>query len=937
MTTVARIKKDGTLRLKNTINERLPSISDGLVSYYPFDSKAGAVDVINGTCTVQNVETGVNLLDCLNNGGWKNPLNWSSDANISWDETEQALKFDPAGDYTLEVYIPIDTTKHWFIEGTMKQGPSASGGMYLGTISYDINKNILPGHPGSYDYFGNVGTAVPTTWRTYNNDIAGGINGTGRTGESTDVGNYSIWHTGTKYARILLITNYNGQPGPTWLKGLKFYHIDADTSNTIITNDGIAIQESTTNLYSSNINSAMDWLNSGVAPTINNDERLLHKPIKDDNVKIRSFYSTGDVGGYHFGFLPGVTSVNTQYTLSIWYYQSKINNGVTPYARGEISNSNLGDLHWVENGSTNSSTWPTKKWIRLAATFTTNSTETSVYVSSYPGTYAKIAMCAPQLEQRWFQTEFVNNYKSDGILHIPISHVINNNTGSISFNFYKNYGASNTIISGSLTYYSPPNGSWWGLYTTSDGYTYIHWLDGSSSVSSYLHNQYTWANYVIVWDTSYEYLYVNGSLKLQKAKSSSLITNQAPIISLGYGWNRSDGIFKNLAIYNRALTSVEINSLYSESFKLSETKAISTNINESTSLPSDAYYFPLDSTTSDNSKSIHASLSDSVAYENEYVWVGTNTSNLYGNFTEYTPNSYDIIINDLNWIRLKSTDWCGRFIATIPTSGVYTISFYYKGGTFHIDNDGVNDNICNATINASISWQKYTAQYTFASGGHYLYFRLYNSSQPTEIRNVQIEQKMFPSAFIKGSRSSSAINYNLNSSIGLDWSGDWTICYWKKPIASHDNTLSGYSIESIGANAGAGAIYYAYWGKPNGSNLYHTYPDTTTSNFGSYFNEWQFINVRKISGNIYFNIKGLDANFSGVTSIVPTSSTACVTSYGYDFKLGGWDNGSPCNAYFRDLIVVKRGLSDTEISNVYKQFTINKTSINMNSLIEEGL
>jgi hypothetical protein len=56
-------------------------------------------------------------------------------------------------------------------------------------------------------------------------------------------------------------------------------------------------------------------------------------------------------------------------------------------------------------------------------------------------------------------------------------------------------------------------------------------------------------------------------------------------------------------------------------------------------------------------------------------------------------------------------------------------------------------------------------------------------------------EKLYLTPFVNGTRSKSSLEYNLNSSIGLDWSQDWSICYWKKPIGTHTDTLTGYNLK----------------------------------------------------------------------------------------------------------------------------------------------
>ena len=42
-----------------------------------------------------------------------------------------------------------------------------------------------------------------------------------------------------------------------------------------------------------------------------------------------------------------------------------------------------------------------------------------------------------------------------------------------------------------------------------------------------------------------------------------------------------------------------------------------------------------------------------------------------------------------------------------------------------------------------------------------------------------------------------------------------------------------------------------------------------------------------------------------------------VSQYGYDLKLGGYNNGNPPNSYYKDLVVAKRALTDTELTTIY--------------------
>ena len=87
-------------------------------------------------------------------------------------------------------------------------------------------------------------------------------------------------------------------------------------------------------------------------------------------------------GSIHFGTgHVNPASASTQYTYSVWFYQKNKAGIGGPYARANVSNSNLGTMKY--NGTTGSSNWPVNKWIKLEITFTTQSSDTQTYISNY--------------------------------------------------------------------------------------------------------------------------------------------------------------------------------------------------------------------------------------------------------------------------------------------------------------------------------------------------------------------------------------------------------------------------------------------------------------------------------------------------------------------------------------------------------------------------
>lgn len=99
---------------------------------------------------------------------------------------------------------------------------AVSCSLYLGTISYNSAKASLPGHPGSYDYFG-ASAARPTSTGIWNLVLNSSINRQPRTGESATTSLLYRWHPGTAFAIICILANYNNCTQTTYIRNIRFY------------------------------------------------------------------------------------------------------------------------------------------------------------------------------------------------------------------------------------------------------------------------------------------------------------------------------------------------------------------------------------------------------------------------------------------------------------------------------------------------------------------------------------------------------------------------------------------------------------------------------------------------------------------------------------------------------------------------------------------
>lgn len=170
------------------------------------------------------------------NANWANPAEWGSrlsDKRAVWNSTKGAIQLKGYNQVYLNAKLPIDTSKKYYVEYDILVETSLASNpfkVYAGTRSYDSTGADVPGHPGTYDYFGEMGTPfVKGTWQHRRNAF---IQGAARTGESTNQNSYSTWHPGTTEARVVFLTGF--QPAPnqnhdvagtttTFIKNVKFY------------------------------------------------------------------------------------------------------------------------------------------------------------------------------------------------------------------------------------------------------------------------------------------------------------------------------------------------------------------------------------------------------------------------------------------------------------------------------------------------------------------------------------------------------------------------------------------------------------------------------------------------------------------------------------------------------------------------------------------
>ena len=681
-TAIGRLKK-GELLIKGEVNERLPAVTKGLTAHFPFDGTC--FDSVGGHNPVQGTEQNKDLIE-LCELDWRDPNNWRilhGSGNIYWDDHENALVINGYLWMCLKNFIQIDTSKKWYIEAVMKK-EGANGNMYLGDIAYDKNHSTstIAQHPGAYEYFGAIAVKVPALWTKYKNHTIGGQP---RTGTSDIRHEHDKFDPDTMYIQPLIIGNYtSGVIGTDklYIKDLKFYYTDDDTSNATITNKGVSVEENTTNLVGNP---------DGKIVTNYNYDTSWDSALHEDAISVshwssgyNSWVSSPEIGYHAQWILGGIDGVNdpcmffrdennrfglghkllciwqglgtpaslgwsigTQITISWW---QKVNVGGKGACVGiyhyKLAQGSMGFEECIQRKTSNI----IGEWERKSFTYTiTNNWDLtkscSIYVYGHYGAYGCLWVDNVQVETKKFATSFVNGSRAEGDLKFDNILPKNKGTVVVDVTFHEDntvngYQGADQYCFGNQLGWNAAN-SWW--FHDTDWW----WIRDRDNVrhSTYLAHPMVReerTHLAFVYDDSDGTMdiYKNGVLDSNGTKKPGLI---GKLGDLGVNWTHSGHAagttykmcqtIHSLSFYDRTLTADEIKKLAGSKFHLTkEGNVMNSEIVEKPhGLPSDALYFPLSCEGKDQYQYITPSEEKNVVYEDGAVWLGNSTTNIITN------------------------------------------------------------------------------------------------------------------------------------------------------------------------------------------------------------------------------------------------------------------------------------------------------------------
>ena len=186
----------------------------------------------------------------------------------------------------------------------------------------------------------------------------------------------------------------------------------------------------------------------------------------------------------------------------------------------------------------------------------------------------------------------------------------------------------------------------------------------------------------------------------------------------------------------------------------------------------------------------------------------------------------------------------------------------------------------------------YACVYLRAAGTFYLY-------------DYQLEKKPFASSFVNGSRPNGRLVVPLEKLGFNPATDDWVVHYWKYPVATHTNDLTGYNLCSIGKYTSDHSEGYIWWGKMTGTNVFRievVYNDSTVGSVTSpsfdpawYFRNWHHEVMLKHGNEMQYWV-------DGIQRIAFTLAKPLLNNFTAGLTVGGSDDVLyPENSYIANL------------------------------------
>lgn len=963
----ARLTNDGELKVAGNVDTRLPLVTNGLVAHYPMDSTTKGIANFNVLdYSTWTIGTSGNQLGFSQNGDGNSiieDIGPFGETQAIWQSYNNDAASDADGGWNTSSFA-IDNTKKYRLSVWIKREVTGNGSTYLGCLGSSVY-NIVANTVNTNPYFWSGGVS-DNSWRLYvayiyPHDI-------GNVYPTDDSGIYNL-----QKEKISSVTNFKFAPGATSTNHRSYLYYStlpettqkwvyprvdlcdgtepsvedllsgegnvtnpSSNTSTTITNDYVAVEEATTNMYADG-----DFSTKTLHPVRNglwSFPEYLFSPNNTQTIRLDPDGTTS----YHGRDITVVSG--GVYTVSCYVFMSPDCNSTNMTIRGEQAFSGAASYNLSDKGS----------WQRLQVTATMSSTNARMLLYEL-GSFTKgyILATEVQFEQKPFATEYVNGSRAVGKLTIP--------NPVKSGDFTVNFEAKITTAIGTTALYQTIFSM--GNYNTNGSFTIMDsngttmqgiqrlirktdaagwaWSSGDFTNAG---NVNDFNMYTVVKDAVNYILYSNGVFIGQIAHGTVTMQDFVHIGSRELNRVGENSVFKNLSFYNRALSADEVKKLAKGTHSITSTGLIANSIMSQHKPPIGSNCFPLDFDGKDYYKTILPTKDENTVYEDGSVFIGDGTTNLVNqDILSWVKDSATVTLEPgtYNNQPIYKVVFASSALARIYINDIGSIlgninsSIYYKRA--HLDTGTGNPQLfirgtnfgtvfassdsCNIQDN---EWHKLDIASNIGVSTNLMYLLYINHTSHTGatiyISCPQSETTAYSTPFVNGTRAQSSLHLPYNI---IDCKQDFTIYGWWYPKVYADGVYRPCLTRNIPDSnstynrilimgAGTTSRNLQSWTSSNGTSE----STQSTSGISVADNEWNFFCYRRLGADVILSI----GNSTGIThSTNGTGEAVHLDSDGTGqvWQIGEYSN-SESDAYHRDYVFYQGAMTDAEVEEVFK-------------------
>lgn len=991
---VANLNKEGILSLNGIIDENSVPKVGNLIHHIPFDNKDG-IDSAKYIPSVNFLSTGVedkiqdshNLLDSIG-FDWRNPSNWEGvGSNVKYNEEYDCLEVTGARSIYGLGSVPIIHNKKFNISCDVWQVSRSSGTrIYIGGKYYGENGTVRPNSehiPGSWDYtsFGGNQLQPNDGWVTGHNKYIGGVP---RQGIGTS---NSQWKNNNgKFYQPLILANYSGTATDVVrIRNLRIWYSDDKIDNNT-THTGLSTQtfnNTKTNLY------------TGLTSTYGFRDGLSGLSCKTHEITmpngergIRVVTQGNANGGVNINTSVGtmVVKPNTKYTLScmirvndpnlamynsnVFYTREYNAAGTLVKSTGIFPKNDYINAPHVGDG-----------WKYISLTFQTQAEVVSLRLDQYVyrlGATLEFGNITLVEGRGSFYIPYGKTVNKSKSLEIPTrdltsftvlltfinnQHLIDKETGGLQS------GANLLTLksnNGNLNF------KLW-INSNKDYYPYLNpssnsdWNETSSNRNRGAYNMGIKVGGIYTIAIQYNSVSKESSWFMLDNKGNNIggdkivATANTPIlksIMLGDDSSVWDAQYIDLKVYNSVLDESKVKYTSLSKVNVDDGK-LSENISEILDRPK-LPLLNIPKRKNEYGEGYQTSTSyNNLAKSDTSQWSSPNRPNIdrtvitpYGKGIKFMSGSISGVSSGRN-----STAYMYDDVSGFTTSDYvcYSAWVYMSKDcditTARISLEKAKSESVWYDMSKKGQWQFLQIRGKITDGTRPLRHLLYllNSKETADFKGYVIYSDITLTKTTNGQGASPtsqfenlpvndrSLKFNLKNTINFNWSSNWTIQYWKKPMGSDATNYRGYCLDSIGRNSNTVGGSYLWWGKPNASD---SISDAGSFDPNQFWNHWRLITLvhDASSNNITVYEENRFKKHKRIVAISITKDNQYLTQNGYDLFLGGWNDTKVCIAEYKDIRVGQWALSETEVNNCFKQGMSQNDVLTLNGeLIENTL